>query len=95
VQVNPVSGGVTDRWISFLSRANYGYKEKYFLTGVVRYDGRSSFAEGHKWTLFPGISGSWHLSQESFMSNSRSPTCGCASATAWWVIPARRPIRRS
>jgi len=28
VQVNPVSGGVTDRWISFLSRANYGYKEK-------------------------------------------------------------------
>ena len=70
VQVNPVSGGVTDRWISFLSRANYGYKEKYFLTGVVRYDGRSSFAEGHKWTLFPGISGSWHLSQESFMSNS-------------------------
>ena len=70
VQVPPVSGGGSDRWISFLSRANYGYKEKYYLTGVVRYDGRSAFAAGHQWSWFPGISGSWHLSQENFMANS-------------------------
>src|SRR5580765_5644286 len=24
-----------------------------------------SFAEGHKWAAFPGVSASWHLSQES------------------------------
>ncbi len=70
VLVAPTSGGRTDRWISFLGRANYGYKEKYFVTWVMRYDGRSSFAEGHKWTTFPGVSGSWHLSQESFMGSS-------------------------
>jgi len=70
VVVPPTSGGRMDRWISFLTRANYGYKERYFVTGVLRYDGRSSFAPGHKWTAFPGISASWHLSREGFMASS-------------------------
>ncbi len=56
--------------VSFLSRANYGYKDRYFVTGVLRYDGTTKFAEGHKWALFPGLSGSWHLSQEEFMRSS-------------------------
>jgi iron complex outermembrane receptor protein len=55
------------RIVSFLSRVNYGYKDKYFLTGVLRYDGSSKFATGHKWALFPGLSASWHLSQEEFL----------------------------
>jgi TonB-linked SusC/RagA family outer membrane protein len=55
------------RLVSFLSRANYGYKDRFFVTGVLRYDGSSKFAEGHKWALFPGLSASWHLSQEGFM----------------------------
>ena len=52
--------------VSFLSRANYGYKDKYFVTGILRYDGSSVFATGHQWALFPGVSASWHLSQEDF-----------------------------
>jgi len=54
------------RLVSFLSRANYGYKDKYFVTGILRYDGSSKFATGHQWALFPGLSASWHLSQEGF-----------------------------
>src|SRR5207302_5437401 len=34
---------------SFFTRANYGFKDKYFITGVLRYDGSSKFAAGHKW----------------------------------------------
>jgi iron complex outermembrane receptor protein len=49
--------------VSFLSRANYGYRDRFFVTGVLRYDGSSKFAEGHKWALFPGLSASWHLTQ--------------------------------
>ena len=30
---------------------------------MLRYDGSSKFAEGHKWALFPGLSASWHLTQ--------------------------------
>jgi iron complex outermembrane receptor protein len=55
-----------ERWISFISRANWGLKEKYFITGVVRYDGRSAFAEGHKWSAFPALSASWRISGEDF-----------------------------
>jgi iron complex outermembrane receptor protein len=51
---------------SFFGRANYGFNNKYFLTGVLRYDGSSRLAPGHKWELFPAISGSWRLSEESF-----------------------------
>lgn len=54
------------RIIGFFSRANYGYKEKYFLTGVVRKDGASAFGIGNKWAVFPAISASWRLSQEEF-----------------------------
>ncbi len=61
------SYGEKSRLVSFLSRANYGYKDRFFITGVLRYDGSSKFAVGHKWALFPGVSASWHLSQEEFM----------------------------
>jgi TonB-dependent starch-binding outer membrane protein SusC len=54
------------RLVSFLSRANYGYKDRYFVTGILRYDGSSKFATGHQWALFPGLSASWHLSEEDF-----------------------------
>lgn len=61
------SDGNASRLVSFLSRANYGYKDKFFVTGVLRYDGSSKFAEGNKWALFPGLSASWHLTQEAFL----------------------------
>jgi len=54
---------------SFFGRGNYGFKNKYFLTGVLRYDGSSRLAPGHKWELFPAISGSWRLSEESFVKS--------------------------
>jgi len=57
------SYGELSKLVSFLSRANYGFKDRFFVTGVLRYDGSSKFAEGHKWALFPGLSASWHLTQ--------------------------------
>ncbi|HKG91944.1 MAG TPA: SusC/RagA family TonB-linked outer membrane protein [Gemmatimonadaceae bacterium] len=53
--------------VSFFSRANYGFANRYFLTGVLRYDGSSRLAPGHQWELFPAISGSWRISEEAFM----------------------------
>jgi len=35
------SDGNESGLVSFLSRANYGYKDKFFVTGVLRYDGSS------------------------------------------------------
>jgi len=66
VQVTPQSFRTDERWISFITRASYGYKQRYFLTGVVRRDGRSAFGADHKWATFPGVSASWRMSDETF-----------------------------
>jgi iron complex outermembrane receptor protein len=64
----PTSFRVESELASFFSRANYGFAGRYFLTGVVRYDGSSRLAEGHQWSLFPAISASWRLHEEPFMA---------------------------
>jgi TonB-linked SusC/RagA family outer membrane protein len=60
--------------VSFFSRANYGYEGKYYLTGVIRRDGSSRLAEGHKWSTFPAVSASWRINNEDFMKGSRFST---------------------
>lgn len=64
--VRPWSWREDSRLVSFFSRANYGWMDRYYLTGVLRYDGSSRFGEGNKWALFPAISASWRISEESF-----------------------------
>ena len=71
---SPVSYIQESKLVSFFSRANYGLADKYFLTGVVRRDGSSRLAEGHKWSTFPAVSASWRVSNEDFMKNGRFST---------------------
>jgi len=52
---------------SFFGRLNYGYADKYLLTGILRYDGSSKFMRGHRWGLFPSISAGWVPTEERFM----------------------------
>jgi iron complex outermembrane receptor protein len=70
----PISYIQESRLVSFFSRANYGFADKYFLTGVVRRDGSSRLAEGHKWSVFPALSASWRVSNEDFMRGGRFST---------------------
>ena len=62
----PQSYQEQSRLVSFFSRANIGYKNRYFITGVLRRDGSSRFGDANKWAVFPALSGSWLLSDESF-----------------------------
>jgi TonB-linked SusC/RagA family outer membrane protein len=63
----PYSWRSESKLASFFSRASYGYGGRYFLTGVLRRDGSSRLAPGHKWANFPALSGSWRISEENFM----------------------------
>jgi len=54
---------------SFFGRINYDYQEKYMLTAVLRADGSSNFARGHRWGYFPSVSAGWVMSSESFMKD--------------------------
>lgn len=49
-----------------MARVNYKYKNKYLLTGTVRRDGFSGFAENNKTAVFPSVAVGWVLSEESF-----------------------------
>ena len=57
-----------DGYISYFSRINYSYKDKYMLTSTIRRDGASMFAANNKYALFPSVSVGWDISQESFMT---------------------------
>jgi TonB-linked SusC/RagA family outer membrane protein len=48
--------------------ANYMFKDKYSLQGVLNYSGTSSFAEDYRSALFPALGAGWVLSDEGFMS---------------------------
>jgi len=78
----PTSYIQESKLVSFFSRANYGYADKYFLTGVVRRDGSSRLAEGNKWSTFPALSASWRLSNEDFMKG-RTPFSSLALRAGW------------
>lgn len=72
------SGIVTygsEKWheavLSYYGRANYAYKSKYLLEGMVRYDGSSKFQPSNRWAAFWGVSGGWRISEEPFMESLR------------------------
>ena len=55
--------------MSYYSRLNYNYKERYLFEVNMRYDGSSKFQPSNRWDFFYGLSGGWRLSEESFMKN--------------------------
>ncbi len=54
------------------ARADYAFKNKYLLTGIVRRDGVSRFSESNRYGTFPSMSFGWRLSEEPFMQETRS-----------------------
>ncbi len=58
------------RILSFFSRINYSFDNKYLATFTVRSDGSTKFAKNQRWGYFPSGSLAWRLSEEEFLKNS-------------------------
>ncbi|MDL2212871.1 TonB-dependent receptor [Bacteroides sp. OttesenSCG-928-N06] len=56
---------------SVFGRINYNYKETYMGSIIMRADGSSKFARGHRWGYFPSVSAGWVLTNEAFMEWSK------------------------
>jgi len=65
---NLIEGGIT----SFFGRINYDWNETYLLSLILRTDGSSNFAKGHRWGTFPAVSAGWVMSNEKFMESATS-----------------------
>jgi len=56
-----------DAMLSYVLRANYDYKKKYYVSVSFRRDGSSRLDPSNRWDNFWAVSASWRLSQEKFM----------------------------
>lgn len=80
--VNDISKGAsvnnyeTSRWetnrISYLSRVNYTYADRYLFTASIRADGSDKFGAGSRWGYFPSGAFAWRVTQEEFMKEIKS-----------------------
>lgn len=61
---------VEESLVSYLSRVNYAFKSKYFLSLSARWDGSSKFGPNNKYGFFPAVSAAWRISQEKFLQES-------------------------
>lgn len=67
-----LSGGSSEsryRFLSYISRANYKYKDRYLASVSVRADGSSRFGADNRYGIFPAASLGWIASEESFLKN--------------------------
>lgn len=56
-------------YVSYLSRLNYVYKDRYLFTATFRRDGSSRFAERNRWGNFPSAAVGWVVSNEPFLQD--------------------------
>lgn len=57
------------RFITFGSRANYAYKDKYLAEVGFSYEGSEQFAKGNRFGFFPSLSLGWMMSEEGFLND--------------------------
>ena len=64
-------GSGYSKWglFSLIGRVNYGYKDKYLVSGALRRDGSSKFQGNNKYSYFPSVSAGWVISNEPFMQD--------------------------
>lgn len=55
--------------LSFFSRLNYSFLDRYLFSFNIRADGASKFAPGNQWGYFPAGSFAWRVKNEKFMQN--------------------------
>ena len=62
------NGARTDySFVSAFSIMQWGYKNRYILSGSIRRDGSSRFGSNNKYGTFWSVGGAWNLDQESFI----------------------------
>lgn len=63
------NNGGAGHWalVSYFGRFNYGFDDRFLLTGTVRIDGSSRFGPNNRYGVFPSAAFAWRISNESFI----------------------------
>lgn len=70
------NGSSESSLVSYLGRLNYGFKDRYLLTGTVRTDGSSVFGANNQYQTFASFAVGWRFSEESFVQGINSLNSG-------------------
>ncbi len=63
-----IGGNYTgNKLLSYFSRLNYSFNDKYLLSAVARLDRSSKFAPDNRAAFFPSISAGWNVHKEDFV----------------------------
>lgn len=55
-------------WTSYFADVNYGFRNKYFASAKLSYDGSSVTNSDNRYNFYPSLAAAWRLSSEGFMS---------------------------
>ncbi|MFV0378519.1 MAG: SusC/RagA family TonB-linked outer membrane protein [Mangrovibacterium sp.] len=58
-----------ERLVSYMARADYSFRSKYFIDFSFRRDASTKFSKDNRWGNFFSVGGSWILSDEGFLSS--------------------------
>jgi TonB-linked SusC/RagA family outer membrane protein len=61
--------GSSDALLSYFTKVNYSYDDKYLASATLRRDGSSRFGQDNRYAYFPAGSVGWRISQESFIKD--------------------------
>lgn len=81
------ASGVGDEWslLSYFSKFNYVYNQKYLLSATLRYDGSSKFGINNQYGFFPAVSGGWRISEENFFKKNIKIISDLKLRASWGV----------
>ena len=68
-QKNPYQSETGSSLLSFFGSFNYNYKQKYYVSALLREDGSSRFTKGNRWGTFYSVSAGWNIESEEFMQD--------------------------
>lgn len=55
--------------LGFFGQQQVAFGNRLYLTGALRWDASSTFGEDERWQMYPKVSGSWVVSEESFLKD--------------------------
>ncbi|HEX8327713.1 MAG TPA: TonB-dependent receptor [Hymenobacter sp.] len=53
--------------LSYFGRANYNFRDRYLVTGTLRFDQTSRFLGSNRTGIFPSVGAAWNVSNENFL----------------------------
>lgn len=69
VYASATNNGSDYTFASEFASGNFGYKNKYILSGTYRRDGSSRFGPNNKYGNFYSVGASWNISEENFLKD--------------------------